>query len=191
MKKLLTHYSESEKTKGEDECESLSYPSNESNSVQLNTESNKNVTRTPIRNRNTPDRYTPEGHYSAQSAINFEVTTPDQPTVKQAMSAVSSEVELWKVAINDELNSLAKETWKRLPHVIESVPRGTNILPTHLVLKIKRYENGNPTRIAVSSRLIFKTKCYYASFQSKSIRFKARIVAGGHLQVKGKDHDKV
>ncbi len=46
-------------------------------------------------------------------------------------------------------------------------PNGESILPTHVILKIKRDEQGRP------------------------IRFKARIVAGGHMQIHGKDFDAV
>ena len=42
-------------------------------------------------------------------------------------------------------------------------PRGERLLPTHVILKIKRNEHG------------------------QAVRFKARIVAGGNHQVQGKD----
>ena len=71
------------------------------------------------------------------------------------------------MAINEELNNLAKETWKELPHGKHSVPNGRNVLSTHLVPKIKRDEEGRPTR------------------------FNARVVAGGHRQIKRKDYDNV
>ena len=79
-------------------------------------------------------------------------------------------MQLWKAAIRDELKQLEKMgTWKILQHserdsLYSSISRN---FPTHIVLKIKRDEKGHPTV------------------------FKARLVAGGNLQVLGKDCDTV
>ena len=47
------------------------------------------------------------------------------------------------------------------------MPNNISVLRTHLVLKVKQHVTGHP------------------------VRFKARVVAGGHHQVKGRDYEKV
>lgn len=88
------------------------------------------------------------------------------PTVKEAMSATPPERKLWLQAMSDVLNSLNnKGTWKKVSRDTAKQDGKPRVLPTHVVLKMKRDENG-----------IAK-------------RFKARVVSGGSLQVIGKDCD--
>lgn len=115
----------------------------------------------PKRKVKLPERY----GFRVSTAIPFPITTLDQPSVSEAMKASPSEVSLWKEAINDEFkNLLEKETWKPV-HPVDY--RTVKPLPTHVVLKIKRDNLGNPAQ------------------------FKARVVAGGNLQIQGQDFDTV
>ncbi len=119
----------------------------------------------PRREVRPPDRYAAQARVLfAGSVITVPITTSDTPTVKQALEeSTPEERELWLAAIQEELDSLSeKQTWKP----VENDPR-LRALPTHIILRIKRDENGNP------------------------IRFKARIVVGGHLQRPGIDFDNV
>lgn len=128
-------------------------------------------------NRNTkkPDRYGYESMHHAKSVIRFPITTADEPTVRQAMNATRDEAELWRKAIYTELETLkTKGTWKLCGNLSGKISRirsrgrkGEVILPTHVVLKVKRNENGLP------------------------IKFKARVVAGGNFQVPGQDFEGV
>jgi hypothetical protein len=79
------------------------------------------------------------------------------------------ERKLWKLAIQDELNSLRdKHTWSASEMLRKNKPVGAHkALPAHVFLKIERDSNGHP------------------------VCFKARVVAGGHLQVKGRDFEEV
>ena len=76
-------------------------------------------------------------------------------------------------AVISELESLEKKkTWISLGEAVRKGrklqgPNGERLLPTHMVLKIKRNEDGHP------------------------VRFKALVVAGGHLQIQGLDFDGV
>ena len=58
------------------------------------------------RNKKKPERYCLGSTHPAQLVINFPVTTPDEPTVKQALNATAPELQMWKAAINDELQRL-------------------------------------------------------------------------------------
>lgn len=101
------------------------------------------------------------------------MTTSDVHTVGDVMKATPAEKNLWLEAIKDEPSSLRSE--KKLTYqgflptgwMSYKAPNGVHILPTHVVLRIKRNEKGRPVR---------------------SI---ARVVAGGHLQVQGKDYNAV
>ena len=128
------------------------------------------------RNRKQPDRYgfgNANVSHKANMVIKIPVTTSDEPTVHQAMTATPKEVELWIEAIEEELAGLNENgTWKPLGEVMRGAngqvgPKGERLLPTHINLKIKRNEDGLP------------------------IRFKARVVAGGNHQIHGEDYDEV
>jgi len=81
------------------------------------------------------------------------------------MNSTDAEVSLWKEAIQSELDSLNKMgTWMK---VSKYDLKGSRALPSHVILKIKRNEDG------------------------LADRFKARVVAGGNLQVMGRDVDDV
>ena len=96
---------------------------------------------------------------SAQTSKQVTVTTSDEPTLTEALNATPEERELWKLAIDDEFQSLeSKHTW--FP---DDAPT-SQPLPTHVVLKVKRRPDGNIER------------------------FKARIVAGGNYQVYGENY---
>lgn len=113
--------------------------------------------------------------HHAAPAISFPITTGDEPSVKEAMNATYPEVLLWKQAITDELDTLERKgTWSvagSLSHpkmyVRSNGKHDEVVLPSHVVLKVKRDADGNPSR------------------------FKARVVAGGNLQIPGKDFNAV
>lgn len=113
--------------------------------------------RYPSRNRRPPGQW-----YVASSAIEssgIDVTTSDDPTLKEALSATVDEQGLWNLAIDDEFCSLdGKETW-----IEDDCPK-SHPLPTHVILKVKRLANGQVDR------------------------FKARVVAGGNYQVYGENY---
>lgn len=121
--------------------------------------------------RNVPDFLTYEGnetkrHY-ANTVISVPITTSDDPTVRKAMSSTAQERDLWLKAIQDEFNGLEERgTWKVAGSLRQNF-KNANVLPSHIILRIKRNESGHP------------------------IRFKARIVVGGNHQVKGRDFDSV
>lgn len=127
----------------------------------------------PTRNRNTPVRFNPSanlGHHYAGNTINIPITTSDSPSVEEALEHSSlEEKELWIRSIQEELENLEKlETWKIVNKKSNILYRDKRkLIPTHIVLKIKRDKNGKP------------------------VRFKARIVAGGNLQIKGIDYQDV
>lgn len=113
--------------------------------------------RYPRRTRREPKRW----WYMANAATSdqIEVTTSDEPTLTEALSASPTEKSLWEAAIQDELHSLdAKGTW-----IVDDSP-ASQPLPTHVVLKVKRNADGSVDR------------------------FKARVVAGGNRQTFGQDY---
>lgn len=124
--------------------------------------------RFPSRNRKKPDRlgFSAEGKvYNANSGISIPITTTDMPSINEAMNSTNSEIILWEKAIEEELEALNNMgTWEK---VSKHVLKENRALPSHIILKIKRNENGLPER------------------------FKARVVAGGHLQVMGRDCEDV
>ena len=144
------------------ESDSTSAEENEQESEEeIEEPENPTGKRYPARSRKATEKY---GYAGSAKVIKFPITTTDMPTVKEAMSATPPERELWIQAIVDELNSLeSKGTWSKVSKEIAKKEAKSKVLPTHVVLKVKRDENGLATR------------------------FKARIVAGGHLQVIGKD----
>lgn len=164
----------------EDNCDGIDEPFPDVSSEELNhsTSSKGNSSadesekaepkRYPSRSRNAPERLGQS--HTASSAIMVPITTTDSPTVQEAMSATESEVELWKTAIDDEITSLEEMgTWKIVTKRTVQNRKNSNepVLPTHVILKIKRNSEGVPER------------------------FKARIVAGGNLQISGRDVDDV
>ena len=151
-----------------DDSESYIFPepdtASDSESSVIESE-DSSTNRYPKRFRKQPERlgYSSESHsHHAHAAISFPITTSDAPTIKEAMSATPPEVKLWEIAIQEELSSLNEMgTWNLIDR--RNVNGKIRVLPTHVVLKIKRDEYGIPER------------------------FKARIVAGGNLQVVGQD----
>lgn len=110
----------------------------------------------PRRNRRKPPKWYMAT--SAETKIETQLTTSDDPTLREAMSATPEERNLWQSAIDADFASLeSKQTWKT-----DDSP-GSQPLPTHVVLKIKRQSNGSIDR------------------------FKARVVAGGNFQTYGED----
>lgn len=124
---------------------------------------------TPKSTRIQPPRATKSKAPGYYANIACVITTTDNPTVNEALNATPDEVELWKQAIDAEFESLEKKNTWRLVGVGNEV-RGNHSsrlvkpLPTNLILRIKRDENGKPTK------------------------FKARLVVGGHKQIKGIDY---
>lgn len=96
---------------------------------------------------------------SAATSQFVEVTTSDEPTLREAFSASATEKSLWEAAIQDELKTLdAKGTW-----ILDDSP-ASQPLPTHVIFKVKRNADGSVQR------------------------FKARVVAGGNHQTFGQDY---
>lgn len=96
--------------------------------------------------------------------IRITITTSDEPTVKEALTATPAEVKLWHEAIEAELKTLEdKRTWIE----VKDKPINTNALPSHIVHKIKRNKHGQPKV------------------------FKARVVDGGHRQLYQRDYKKI
>lgn len=115
------------------------------------------MSRYPSRQRRKPPAWYIAN--TAKSSDDFTVTTSDEPTLGEAMSATPEEREMWLSAIDDEFESLeSKETWQL------DDSRNDHALPTHVVLKVKRKSDGTVER------------------------FKARIVAGGNYQTYGEDY---
>lgn len=113
--------------------------------------------------------------YYQANAVTFPITTTDPSTVREAMNSTDPEALMWRKAIETELNTLVqKKTWipegkiqgTKSSYKAQSIDRDT-VLPSHIVLKIKRNEHGHPE------------KC------------KARVVAGGNHQIKGRDFESV
>ena len=96
---------------------------------------------------------------SAQCDSNIQVTTSDEPTLREAFNATPQERALWETAIDEELDSLEfNNTWYP-----DEAPQ-SQPLPTHAILKVKRKADGTVER------------------------FKARIVAGGNHQTYGENY---
>ena len=120
--------------------------------------------RYPDRNRQPPGEWWVSVAAEDKSSRNvitagIQVSTGDEPTLREAMSTPPDERALWIQAIEEEIDSLnSKGTWSRDHH-----PASTP-LPTHVVLKVKRNADGTVDRL------------------------KARIVAGGNFQKHGTDY---
>ena len=110
---------------------------------------------------------------AAKSNVEFELNGMIEPlTVQEAMNL--PEWELWKDAIEKEvLGLVANGTWDEVDREMASSKNKT-ILPSKLVLKLKvkqDTEEGSPT---FGRHVLDKVK--------------ARLVAGGHRSVAGRDH---
>ena len=86
---------------------------------------------------------------------NVCVTTSDTPTLSEALNSTPTEREMWLQAIQDEHDSLVENGTWTTPAFL---PKGKKPLPSFIILQVKRDSEG------------------------KVERFKARIVAGGHMQ---------
>ena len=110
--------------------------------------------RYPRRNRRPPSAW-----FMSASSTEARITTGDDPTLSEALSASPEEREAWLHAIDEEFQSIEEnDTWE-----FDDSPDGMP-LPTHMVLNIKRDATG------------------------KVDRFKARLVAGGNHQVYGQNY---
>lgn len=119
----------------------------------------------PTRIRRKPDRFIPTLVATDKAALNLPITTGDEPLITDISRSTPAEKRMWKAAIREELESLHNSgAWTPMNC---QIPNGSKPLPTHMVFKIKRNNHGAP------------------------IRFKARLVAGGHRQVAGRDYDNV
>lgn len=97
-------------------------------------------------NPRPPVRYT-------NMALPKVVTTGDEPKLSVALR--STERDYWLEAIREEFDTLEENgTWE----VVENVPRNAKVLPSGIILRIKRDEDNDPAR------------------------FKARLVARGNFQ---------
>jgi len=110
---------------------------------------------------------------AAKSSMMFELDGMIEPlTVQEAMNL--PEWEMWKDAIEKEvLGLVANGTWDEVDRS-EAAARGKSILPSRMVLKLKLKqdtEKGSPT---YGRHILDKVK--------------ARLVAGGHRSVAGRDH---
>jgi Reverse transcriptase (RNA-dependent DNA polymerase) len=91
--------------------------------------------------------------YSPTSPTNFDVTTSDEPTLREAMKASPQEQALWLQAIEEEFDALDCEgAW------VSDLKSHEQVLSTHIILKVKLNPDGSVER------------------------FKDRIVAGGNHQ---------
>jgi hypothetical protein len=112
----------------------------------------------PHRIRHKPARYTPTHMANAKKELPKKVNTFDTPTLREGMSRDDSH--LWRNAVQTEIETLkARETWELAPR-----PPRTHVLPSQMVLRIKRQPNGDVDR------------------------YKARLVALGCLQ-REEDYD--
>jgi hypothetical protein len=100
-----------------------------------------------------------------KSVLQWDKVNPDRDTPQTYKQAMASKyAEQWKVALQEEFNSLHENnTWSLIDR--SSVPAGKKIIPSKWVFKIKTDQDNYPTR------------------------FKCRLVAGGHRQVYGEDYD--
>jgi Reverse transcriptase (RNA-dependent DNA polymerase) len=109
----------------------------------------------PHRIRHKPARYTPIHIANAKKVLAKKVNTFDTPTLRDGMSRDDSH--FWRNAVQTEIDTLkARETWELVPR-----PPRTRVLPSKMVLKIKRQPKGDVDR------------------------YKARLVALGFLQREG------
>jgi Reverse transcriptase (RNA-dependent DNA polymerase) len=94
----------------------------------------------------------------------IDVEYPNDPrTLREALN--SEHAEQWRAAFNEELNSLRDlGVYKLIPR--SNVPKGRRIMRGRPVFKLKRDENGSPSR------------------------FKVRYVCKGYEGVYGRDYDK-
>ena len=146
----------------------------ESEIEEESSENTNNTNKTPKRTRRPPQTWVGYRQFFAKQIILLpceQLSTSDQPTIKESLEN-SSEIErkLWIEAIQEELNNLKNaKTWKKIPRKLRRriLRKIKKPIPTHLILKVKRNSNG------------------------QSYRFKARIVAGGNLQIKEEDFDVV
>jgi hypothetical protein len=114
--------------------------------------------RYPQRERRPPPAWMMAA-YSPTIPTTFDVTTSDEPTLREAMKASPQEQALWLQAIEEEFDALdCKGTW------VPDLKSHKQALPTHVILKVKRNADGSVER------------------------FKARIVAGGNHQQFGQDY---
>ena len=124
---------------------------------QSTTRRESRIPRYPTRTRRKPQPW-----YMASTAhceTGVKVTTGDDPTLREALSSTPEERDLWKAAIDEELQSLeSNNTWYP-----DDSPEAQP-LPTHAILKIKRKADGSVER------------------------FKARVVAGGNHQTYGENY---
>lgn len=103
-------------------------------------------------------RSIPRVHYSARAIPDF-ITTSDEPSMGEAM--VSPERKKWLAAIKEEFSTLLSNgTWKSP----SNIPPGTRVLPSGIILRLKRDSAGLPAR------------------------FKGRVVVRGNLQAESDDY---
>ena len=113
--------------------------------------------RYPRRNRRKPTQWYMASTVQLSNTVNL--TTGDEPTLREAMSATPEERDLWQSAIDDEFESLeSKNTW------IPDDSPNAQPLPTFPILRVKRNSDGSVER------------------------FKARVVAGGNFQTYGENY---
>ena len=131
----------------------------------------QNTLERPQHNSGAPERYIPTLQATTkESIILTAVTTSDEPSMSDIQRCTPAERRLWMKAIQEELDSLSSsQAWIKVDESSVDSHKLINmkVLPTHMVFKIKRNVNGQP------------------------IRFKARLVAGGHKQVASRDYDNV
>ena len=114
--------------------------------------------RYPRRDHRPPQRLTFTASNSTPNS-QLEVSTSDEPTLREALHSTPVERDLWVQAMEEEIKTLNHMgTWEPVDHA-ERTP-----LPTHVVLKVKRNADNTVER------------------------FRSRIVAGGNHQVYGYDY---
>jgi hypothetical protein len=118
--------------------------------------------RYPSRVPKAPERFAFDPRFYPRALAVLDVNKYDVPnTYEEAMA--NAQVMRWREALDEEYNSLLEnDTWE----LVDREP-GMKVIPSKWVFKIKEDAQGNP------------------------VRFKCRLVAGGHRQVHGIDFDEV
>ena len=101
-------------------------------------------------------RRQPRVQYSA-AALPSTITTDDEPKLRVALK--SPERKRWLKAIREEFKTLvALGTWVK----VDDVPPGAKVIPTGIILKLKRDQDGLPSRF--KARTVARGNCQSDDF---------------------------
>ena len=135
------------------------------------------TTERPRRDRKLPERYTPNA-----CVAKVNITTSDKPTLNEAMNASEEEKSHWNAAIEAELESLEKKgTWT----MQDEYPSSGTVLPSFLVLQVKRKADGSIERF--KARLVAngnrQSEKSYTKSHTPVLDFSSSLTACFHLQL--------